>query len=161
MLFTFAVLRMLRGRSCYLCLKQIGAFGYFGIGHGISAKRAFFCLNADIGHGFVGGTLDIAVAVGGYTHYRAFGNVEHRVVDLKTAFAREDYVVFFVCLVAVEEGNAAPGGKRAERYFARACAGRFFDKQFAFESMETADRGMGEFFALIEDSHFVHIENIY
>lgn len=62
-------------------------FGELGVGHGVAAKTAFFGLDADVGHGFVGSAFDVAVGICGDTYYGALGYVKDIVVDLETASA--------------------------------------------------------------------------
>ena len=56
----------------------------------------------------------------------------------------------------MEEGYGCARGERAERDFARCGAGGVLNKLFALEAVEVADRGVGEFFAAVENIYFVH-----
>ena len=68
-----------------MVLQQILAFRDFRIGHCVTLKTAFFCLNADVGHRLGRSAFDVAVTVGGDANHRTFGNVKHVSIDLKLA----------------------------------------------------------------------------
>lgn len=124
---------------------------YLGIALGVVAQRAFFCLDADVGHRLGRGTLDIAVAVGGYTHHRAFGDVERLIAHLETTCAREDDVVLLILLVAVIEGNGNASGQCAKRNLTRCGTYHILYKLLALEAKHLSYRGVGELIAAVQN----------
>ena len=136
--------------------EEIGVFGDGGVGHGVVAEAAFLGLDADVDHRFGRGAFEVAVGAGGDADDRALGDVEHIVVDLELATAREDDVVLLVLFVAVEEGNGYTGGECAEGDFARSCAGGVLHKLLALECAESTDGCVGKLCALVECLDFAH-----
>lgn len=136
--------------------EEVGAGGDFGIGHGVTEEGAFGCLNADVGHGEGGGAFEVAIAIGGNADHGSFGNVKHLVVDLKFSGTGKDDVVFFVCLVGVEEWDLGTCGEGTERDFTGCGTGGIFYKLLALEPLECANRSVGEFFALVQNLYFAH-----
>lgn len=71
------------GCSFFISLQEVFALPYLRICHCISPKRAFFRLNADVCHRFLGCTLQIPVTVIGHPDNRAFRYVKDIIVRLK------------------------------------------------------------------------------
>ena len=90
--------------------EQVFALCDVCVGHCVAAKTAFAGLNADVDKRILGSAFDITVATGGNTYNRAFCDIKDVIIDLKAALAREDDVIFFIFLVAVEKRNCSPGG---------------------------------------------------
>ena len=85
--------------------EQVFTLGDFSVCHGIAAETAFLGLDADVGHRFGRGASEVAVAVGGYTDYGTFGDVDHVVVNLKLPCSGENDIVLLILLMRMEEGN--------------------------------------------------------
>ena len=86
--------------------------------------------------------------------YRTLRHIKDVVVNLKFTCSGQDYVIFLVSLVAVEEWHSSARRQSAEWNLAWSGAGGFLNELFSFEATQRADGCVGEFIAGIESLDF-------